>query len=116
LAGSAEPPDLILLEVMMPGLDGFEVCRPLNTDPRTRGFSILFLTATRDAQEEDGECREVPIEFLEEGYVLVGSVETAGGQVLLRNGTIPTTGHLKKLNYDSLIGVISGSISVRVGA
>jgi CheY-like chemotaxis protein len=41
-------PDMILLDVMMPGIDGFEVCRRLKEDPSTRRIPILFLTAMND--------------------------------------------------------------------
>ena len=44
-------PDLILLDVMMPGLDGWEVCRRLNADPSISHIPIIFLSAR--AQEED---------------------------------------------------------------
>src|SRR5512133_1033824 len=37
--------DLILLDVMMPGRDGFEVCRQVKQDPRTREMPVVFLTA-----------------------------------------------------------------------
>lgn len=40
-----ERPDLVLLDVMMPKLDGFEVCQRLRTDPRTSNVSIIMLTA-----------------------------------------------------------------------
>jgi cyclic di-GMP phosphodiesterase len=42
-------PDLILLDVMMPGMDGFEVCRRLRTDPRLAEVPILMLTSLDDA-------------------------------------------------------------------
>ena len=44
-------PALILLDVMMPGVDGWEVCRRLKDDPATAGIPIVFLSAR--AQDED---------------------------------------------------------------
>ncbi|HJW72614.1 MAG TPA: HD domain-containing phosphohydrolase [Geothrix sp.] len=68
------------------------------------------------AAEEEGETRDMPIECLMEGHVLDGSVETEDGQILLREGTILTFGHVEKLKNYSLIGAIRGPIPIRVDA
>ena len=52
IASSADKPDLILLDVMMPDMDGFEVCRKLKANPHTSEIPIIFLTAMTDAVDE----------------------------------------------------------------
>lgn len=42
------PPDLILLDILMPGIDGYEVCRRLKADERTRDVPIIFISALGD--------------------------------------------------------------------
>ncbi len=46
---AAEMPDVILLDVMMPRMDGFEVCRQLKSNPRTADLPVVMVTALSDA-------------------------------------------------------------------
>ena len=52
IAGSENPPDIILLDIEMPGMDGYEVCRRLKADPQTRDIPIIFVTAKSDESDE----------------------------------------------------------------
>ena len=46
------PPDIILLDIMMPGISGYEVCQHLKADPSTRDIPVIFLTAMEQTTDE----------------------------------------------------------------
>jgi sigma-B regulation protein RsbU (phosphoserine phosphatase) len=52
IASGKEKPALILLDVMMPEMDGYEVCRRLKADPDTRDIPVIFLTSQTEAEDE----------------------------------------------------------------
>jgi chemotaxis protein methyltransferase CheR len=52
IARSDPPPNLILLDIMMPGMDGYEVCRRLKGDPETMNIPVIFLTARSEVDDE----------------------------------------------------------------
>ena len=52
IARSDSPPDLVLLDIMMPEISGYEVCTQLKADPATHHIPIIFLTALSSAEDE----------------------------------------------------------------
>ena len=62
---SSEDPDVILLDIVMPGMDGYEVCRKLKADESLRGIPVLFLTALRS----DIDNRRKALEAGAEGFL-----------------------------------------------
>lgn len=57
-------PDVILLDVMMPGMDGHEVCRRLKADTRTRDIPVIFVTVQSDPQEEAAGLLQGAVDFI----------------------------------------------------
>ncbi len=52
IAFSGEAPDIVLLDIVMAGMDGYEVCRRLKADARTAEVPVIFLTAKSDVEDE----------------------------------------------------------------
>ncbi|MFZ6772969.1 response regulator [Undibacterium sp. SXout7W] len=57
-------PDLILLDVMMPEMDGYETCRRLKANPRTADIPVIFLTAKSQVQDEEMGLRLGAVDYI----------------------------------------------------
>lgn len=66
----ADPPDLILLDVLMPGLDGYEVCRRLKFDPRTAYIPVIFLTNLSEEEDEKAGLEAGAIDYIAKPFRL----------------------------------------------
>ena len=79
IAAAAPPPDLILLDIMMPGMDGYEVCRQLKLQAATRDIPVIFLTARSDAEAERAGLEAGAVDYVTKPFnppVLLARVKT----------------------------------------
>ena len=60
----ANPPDLILLDIMMPEMDGYEVCRRLKADEATRDIPVIFITAMGETSDETKGLEVGAVDYL----------------------------------------------------
>lgn len=58
------PPDLILLDIVMPGMDGLEICRRLKRNPETKGIPIIFVTGQQDPNAESACWEAGGVDFV----------------------------------------------------
>ncbi|PKO38212.1 MAG: two-component system response regulator [Betaproteobacteria bacterium HGW-Betaproteobacteria-6] len=61
---SDEPPDLILLDIMMPGLSGLEICRRLKSNPDRRRIPIIFVTAMTSTEDEQRGLETGAVDYI----------------------------------------------------
>jgi putative two-component system response regulator len=68
LSTTKQLPDLILLDIVMPGMDGFEVCRRLKGSDRTREIPVVFITAMGDANSETTGLGLGAVDYISKPY------------------------------------------------
>jgi len=76
---SVPPPDLILLDVMMPEMDGYEVCQRLKADPATRDIPVIFLTGKTEAADETHGFEVGAVDYIHKPFsspVMLARVQT----------------------------------------
>jgi len=92
LRAKADTPHVIILDVMMPRMDGYEVCRRLKSDPVTRGIPVVMLTASNDPQLNRKAFNAGAIACLTKPYrraTLINCVDMALGTSLRLRGRLP---------------------------
>lgn len=69
IAQSDDPPDLILLDVMMPGMDGYETCKRLKQDKRSKDIPVIFITALSGIQDEANGLKLGAVDYIAKPFI-----------------------------------------------
>jgi DNA-binding NtrC family response regulator len=106
-------PDLILLDVMMPGIDGYETCRRLKADEATRAIPVIFLTALRETFEKVRAFGTGAVDYITKPFETEELLARVGAHIALRReieahrqskATIRVLVEDARTNHDTLIG------------
>jgi DNA-binding NtrC family response regulator len=110
------PPDLILLDVMMGSLDGYQTCERLKAGPATRGIPVIFLTALTDTFEKVKAFRSGGVDYITKPFEPAELLARVGTHIALRReiDAHRQTRAAANLIVDDLRGSIVGS-SAAVG-
>ncbi len=84
LSAQAQPPELILLDVRMPDIDGYEVCRRLKSDPRTHDVPVIFLSALRETEDKVLAFQLGAVDYISKPYQSAEVLARVGTHVELR--------------------------------
>jgi phosphoserine phosphatase RsbU/P len=100
LANSSPAPDLILLDIMMPEMDGYEVCTRLKAAPHTRDIPVIFLTGKIEAEDETRGFHVGAVDYIHKPFsppVVKARVET---HLMLREAREQLAKQLLALNAE----------------
>jgi sigma-B regulation protein RsbU (phosphoserine phosphatase) len=101
-----EKPDLILLDIFMPGMDGIEICRRLKADPATQEIPVIFVTSQSGSDEVLAGFEAGAVDYVTKPFRIPELLARVHVQAELRRvqreirtlrGILPTCAHCKKI-------------------
>src|ERR1700745_392092 len=100
LASAEVKPDLILLDVMMPGMDGYEVCSRLKSDPATREIPVIFLTGQTAAEDETRGFEVGAVDYVHKPFSPAVVKARVRSHILLREARAQLASQLLAVNNE----------------
>lgn len=100
LANAEEKPDLILLDVMMPGIDGYEVCTRLKANPVTAEIPVIFLTAQTGTEDETRGFECGAVDYIHKPFSPAVVKARVRSHIMLREARAQLAAQLHALNQE----------------
>ena len=100
LASAEEKPDLILLDIVMPGMDGYEVCSRLKSDPATSEIPVIFLTGQTGAEDETRGFEVGAVDYVHKPFSPAVVRARVRSHILLREARAQLAEQLLALNNE----------------
>lgn len=97
-AVAASPPELILLDVLMPDLDGYQTCQRLKADPRSRDIPVIFISALRDNTEMLAGFQAGAVDYITKPFQIEEVLARVRTHLSLRRTTANLLTTLNQLN------------------
>ena len=112
IAGSDPLPDLVLLDIMMPGMDGYEVCQRFKKNPRLKNIPVIFITAKGEVEDETKGFEIGAIDYIIKPFspsIVMARVKTHLALKRQRDKLAKMARDLTELNHmkDNLLAVCS---------
>lgn len=111
IAASSPPPDLILLDVKMPEMDGYEVCRRLKSGKKTAEIPVIFVTALSEVQDETEGFSVGAVDYITKPVSPPVVLARAGTQLALSNAKAEAEQLLSKTLLGS-VKLLTGLLSI----
>lgn len=104
-------PDLILMDVIMPGMDGITACRTLHNDEKTRGIPVIMITAKNDPEDLKIGLEAGAVDYVRKPFVIVELLARVNAALRLKQAQDKLVEQEKKLAIMELAGAAAHELN-----
>ena len=98
MAAHTAPPDLILLDIRMPEMDGYQVCARLKDDPRTRDIPLIFISALNEVHDKVNAFKAGAVDYIIKPFEVEEVLARVGTHLALRAANLELTRTIQELD------------------